>query len=179
MGAKVATFTENLQQNKTSTNSKDLTQEEINERVAILKRFRHLLEQQRNKFKEYLTVLEKQEEGIKSEDDTVIVAQAELEQQIVSNITSLQKVIVPIESLYKEKGITLTAEIPQIQKELSELQEAVLSQNEKNQSLLKEHMTQLRNQITKIGDPRFNPYAKKTSIYSQKTSIPSIIDVEV
>ena len=63
--------------------------------------------------------------------------------------------------------------------ELSELQEAVLSQNEKNQSLLKEHMTQLRNQITKIGDPRFNPYAKKTSIYSQKTSIPSIIDVEV
>ena len=178
MGAKVATFTD-FQQNKTSTNSNDLSQDEINERVAILKRFRHLLEQQRNKFKEYLVVLEKQEEGIKSEDDTVIVAQAELERQIVSNISNLQKVIVPIETMYKEKGITLTAEIPQIQKELTELQEAVLTQNEKNQSLLKEHMEELKSRISNFSNPKFNPYAKNTSIYSQKTSTPSIIDVEI
>ena len=156
----MATFTENLQQNQTSTNSNNLSQDEINERVAILKRFRHLLEQQRNKFKEYLVVLEKQEEGIKSEDDTVIVAQAELEQQIVSNITNLQKVIVPIENMYKEKGITLSAEIPQIQKELTELQEAVLTQNEKNQSLLKEHMVELKSRISNFSNPKFNPYAK-------------------
>ena len=175
----MATFTQNFQQNQTSTNSNDLSQEEINERVAILKRFRHLLEQQRNKFKEYLVVLEKQEEGIKSEDDTVIVAQAELERQIVSNISNLQKVIVPIETMYKEKGITLTAEIPQIQKELTELQEAVLTQNEKNQSLLKEHMEELKSSISNFSNPKFNPYAKNTSIYSQKTSTPSIIDVEI
>ena len=128
---------------------------------------------------EYLVVLEKQEEGIKSEDDTVIVAQAELEQQIVSNITNLQKVIVPIEKMYKEKGITLTAEIPQIQKELTELQEAVLTQNEKNRTLLKEHIVQIRNRISNFSNPRMNPYAKNTSIYSQKVSTPSIIDVEI
>ncbi|MEE0878778.1 MAG: flagellar biosynthesis protein FlgN [Treponemataceae bacterium] len=173
----MATLTENFI-NETK-NSKELSQEEINERVAILKRFRHLLEQQRNKFKEYLVVLEKQEQGIKSEDDTVIVAQAELEQQIVSNITNLQKVIVPIENMYKEKGIALSAEIPQIQKELTELQKAVLTQNEKNQSLLKEHMIELKNRISNFSNPRFNPYAKNTSIYSQKTSTPSIIDVEI
>ena len=173
----MATLTENFI-NETK-NSKELSQEEINERVAILKRFRHLLEQQRNKFKEYLVVLEKQEQGIKSEDDTVIVAQAELEQQIVSNITNLQKVIVPIENMYKEKGIALSAEIPQIQKELTELLKAVLTQNEKNQSLLKEHMIELKNRISNFSNPRFNPYAKNTSIYSQKTSTPSIIDVEI
>ena len=175
----MATFTQNFQQNQTSTNSNNLTQNEINERVAILKRFRHLLEQQRNKFKEYLDVLQKQEEGIKSEDDTVIVAQAELEQQIVSNISNLQKVIVPIETMYKEKGITLTAEIPQIQKELTDLQEAVLTQNEKNRTLLKEHIVQILNRISKFSNTKFNPYAKNTSIYSQKTSTPSIIDVEI
>ena len=173
----MATLTENFI-NETK-NSKELSQEEINERVAILKRFRHLLEQQRNKFKEYLDVLQKQEEGIKAENDTLIVAQAELEQQIVSNITNLQKVIVPIENMYKEKGIALSAEIPQIQKELTELQEAVLTQNEKNQSLLKEHMIELKNRISNFSNPRFNPYAKNTSIYSQKTSTPSIIDVEI
>ena len=111
--------------------------------------------------------------------DAVIVAQAELEQQIVSNITNLQKVIVPIENMYKEKGIALSAEIPQIQKELTELQKAVLTQNEKNQSLLKEHMVELKNRISNFSNPRFNPYAKNTSIYSQKTSTPSIIDVEI
>lgn len=169
----------NFNQNNGTKDSENLTQEEINERVAILKRFRHLLEQQRNKFKEYLTVLEKQEKGIASEDDTVIVAQAELEQQIVSNIANLQKVIVPMEALYKEKGIKLTSEIPQIQKELSELQEAVLVQNEKNRTLLKEHITQIRNRISQFSDPRHNPYAKNTSIYSQKVSTPSIIDIEI
>ena len=82
-------------------------------------------------------------------------------------------------NLYKEKGITLTAEIPQIQKELTELQEAVLTQNEKNRTLLKEHITQIRNRISNFSDPRRNPYAKNTSIYSQKVSTPSIIDVEI
>ena len=95
----MATILNNYNQNNGTKDSENLTQEEINERIAILKRFRHLLEQQRNKFKEYLTVLEKQEKGIASEDDTVIVAQAELEQQIVSNITNLQKVIVPMEAI--------------------------------------------------------------------------------
>lgn len=38
-----------------------LNDSEIAERVAILKRFRSLLEEQRLKFREYLTVLEKQE----------------------------------------------------------------------------------------------------------------------
>ncbi len=35
-----------------------LTQEEINERVAVLHRLRNLLEQQREKFRQYLNVLE-------------------------------------------------------------------------------------------------------------------------
>ena len=77
------------------------------------------------------------------------------------------------------RRITNTKEIPQIQKELTELQEAVLTQNEKNQSLLKEHVVQIRNKIANISNHRFNPYAKNTSIYSQKTSTPSIIDLEV
>ena len=35
----------------------ELTQAQIDERIAVLKRFRTLLEQQRNKFREYLHVL--------------------------------------------------------------------------------------------------------------------------
>ena len=52
-------------------------------------------------------------------------------------------------------------------------------QNEKNRTLLKEHITQIRNRISQFSDPRHNPYAKNTSIYSQKVSTPSIIDIEI
>ena len=49
----MATLLNNYNQNNGTKDSENLTQEEINERIAILKRFRHLLEQQRNKFKNH------------------------------------------------------------------------------------------------------------------------------
>ena len=60
----------------------ELTQEELNERVALLKKFRGLLEQQRAKFQEYLTVLEKQQDSISTENTDALLAHTELEQQI-------------------------------------------------------------------------------------------------
>ena len=81
--------------------TKELSQEELDERVAILRRFRSLLEQQRNKFREYLLVLEKQEGTIEAEDPDAIIAHSELEEQIVRNIGSLQKVIAPMQQLYQ------------------------------------------------------------------------------
>ena len=69
----------------------ELTQAQIDERIAVLKRFRTLLEQQRNKFREYLHVLECQQNKIEEEDGDALVAHAELEQQIVSNIQICRK----------------------------------------------------------------------------------------
>ena len=80
--------------------AKELSKEELDERIAILKRFRKLLEQQRNKFQEYLMVLESQEGRIEMEDGDSIAAHAELESQIVKNLASLQKVIVPMQGMY-------------------------------------------------------------------------------
>ena len=77
-----------------------LTQAELDERILILKRFRSLLEQQRTKFQEYLKVLEAQESKISEEDAEALLAHSELETEIVANIGSLQKVIVPMQDLY-------------------------------------------------------------------------------
>ena len=60
----------------------EISQAELDERVAILRKFRALLEQQRKKFQEYLAVLEKQEHSIEEEDTEALVAHAELEQAI-------------------------------------------------------------------------------------------------
>lgn len=152
-----------------------ISQEELNERVALLRKFRSLLEQQRAKFQEYLTVLEKQENSIESENSEVLLAHTELEQQVVANIANLQKVIVPMSELYKEKGAHLEeASVNSIQKELDDLQQKVLAQNEKNRELLKTHIASIRTQIASLK----NPYKNARSVYAEKAAVGKLVAVE-
>ena len=158
----------------------ELTDEELNERVAILRRFRILLEQQRSKFQEYLNVLEKQEGAISKEDTNAIISHAELEQQVVAGIKNLQKVIVPMSEIYKSSAQNVTSEndkfVESIQNELEKLQDKVLAQNQKNRELLKKHLVQIRSQIENFK----NPYRKNRSIYaSAQTAHGSLVAVEV
>lgn len=153
----------------------EISQEELNERIALLKKFRSLLLQQRKKFQEYLTVLEKQETSIESENSEKLLAHTELEQQVVSNIMNLQKVIVPMSELYKERGAHLEEEsVVAIQKDLDDLQQKVLEQNAKNRELLKAHIVQLRSQISSLK----NPYKNNRSIYAEKATVGNLVAVE-
>ena len=139
----------------------EISQEELNERVAILRKFRSLLEQQREKFREYLKVLEKQETSIEKEDSEKLLAHTELEQQVLSNIMNLQKVIVPMSEIYQKKNSNKDeASVIEIQNDLAELQHKVLLQNQKNRELLKTHIVEIRRQI----DSLKNPY-KNADIY--------------
>ena len=146
----------------------DISKEELEERVAIIHRFKALLEQQRGKFQEYLTVLEKQQDSITSENPDNLLAHTELEQQIVKNLSNLQKVIVPMKKLYNAgSGSAATsaqedAEIMKIQNDLSDLQSKVMKQNEINRDVLKVHIEQLRTQITNFK----NPYKNNRSVYA-------------
>ena len=153
----------------------EISQEELNERVALLKKFRSLLIQQRAKFQEYLTVLEKQENSIETENSENLLAHTELEQQIVANIMNLQKVIVPMSELYKERGAHLEEEsVTSIQKELDNLQKQVLVQNERNRELLKNHIVQIRTQIASLK----NPYKNNRSVYEKKETVGKLVAVE-
>lgn len=158
----------------------ELTDEELNERVAILRRFRTLLEQQRSKFQEYLNVLEKQENAISAEDTNAIINHAELEQQVVAGIKNLQKVIVPMSEMYKSSAKNANSEsdksVESIQNELEKLQGKVLEQNQKNRELLKKHLVQIRSQIENFK----NPYRKNRSIYaSAQNAHGSLVAFEV
>lgn len=154
----------------------EITQEELNERVAILRRFKSLLEEQRGKFREYLTVLEKQQDSITSENPESLLAHTELEQQVVKNIANLQKVIVPMSKMYKANAGN-DASIQKIQNELSDLQDKVLKQNAINRDLLKFHIEQLRAQIAGFK----NPYKANRSVYAnvQTQNVATMVHVEV
>ena len=156
----------------------ELTQQELDERVALLRKFRSLLEQQSNKFREYLTVLEKQENSITSENPETLIAHTELEQQVVKNIASLQKVIIPMQKMYKAAvPMAHTAEeasINEIQNELNTLQDKVLKQNQINRDLLRSHIETIRAQIQNFK----NPYRNIKSVYAQPQHVASLVEVE-
>ena len=153
----------------------EISAQELEERVALLKKFRSLLQQQRDKFREYLTVLEKQENSITTENADALLAHTELEQQVVSNIMNLQKVIVPMSDLYKERGgDQKEASITSLQNDLSDLQDKVLAQNKKNRDLLRSHIASIRTQISAFR----NPYKNRRSVYAEKSGTGSVVMVE-
>ena len=156
----------------------EITQQELDERVALLRKFRSLLEQQRNKFREYLTVLEKQQDSITKENPENLIAHTELEQQVVRNIANLQKVIVPMSKMYKASvPMAHTADdagITQIQNELNDLQTRVLKQNQINRDLLRAHIESIRTQIQNFK----NPYKNIKSVYAQPQRVASLVEVE-
>ena len=159
-------------------NMEEITQQELEERVALLRKFRGLLEQQRNKFQEYLTVLEKQQNSITSENPETLIAHTELEQQVVKNIANLQKVIIPMAKMYKASvPMAHTDEelsINKIQNELNDLQSKVLKQNEINRDQLRGHIESIRAQIQNVK----NPYKNARSVYAQPQRVATLVEVE-
>lgn len=156
----------------------ELTQAEIDERIAILRRFRSLLEQQREKFREYLQVLESQSKTIEMENTDSLLAHTELEQQIASHIISLQKVIKPMEVMYQESirnGGTEEQEIPRLQADLENLQRQVLERNQANRNLLKVHIGQLKERISATT----NPYRHNKSVYAQSAQVATRINISI
>ncbi len=159
----------------------DISQEELNERVAILRRFRTLLEQQRGKFREYLTVLEKQQDSISNENTEALLAHTELEQQVVKNLMNLQKVVVPMRQMYNSVSASTPASaeaeqrtIENLQQDLTDLQEKVLAQNKINRELLKVHIGQIKMQLAGLK----NPYKNVHSVYAQKQPVSQLVEVE-
>ena len=153
-----------------------LNDSEIAERIAVLKRFRSLLEQQRLKFHEYLTVLEKQEKSISDENTDAVLQHTELEESIIAEIFTIQKVIDPLEYMYTAMcNATTHTHIPRLKTDLDDLQKRVLAQNKKNRELLQTHLIGLRQQIASLK----RPYAHKESIYAGTVRTATLVDLSL
>ena len=161
----------------------EISEDELNERVRVLRRFRSLLEMQRKKFYDYLEILEKQQDSINAENADIVASHAELETQVVEGICNLQKVIVPMAKLYYGgtaggvKSGSVAAEderVREIQSDLNRLQTQVLAQNKKNRALLKSYLVHLREQI----DTFQNPYAGRQSVYAAAAASGALVALD-
>jgi hypothetical protein len=152
--------------------------EELARRVAVLKRFRELLLAQRERFRSYLEVLDKQKDVIEQGSTEDLIAHVEMEEKIVADIFSIQKVIDPLEDLYRaayaENSGPVPGEIPNLKAALEGLKNEAVVRTGRNKELLSKRMTEIRSEIKGL---RANPYAGRSSIYAE-TSAPSMIDIK-
>ncbi|EGC78430.1 hypothetical protein [Treponema denticola] len=153
-----------------------LSRQEIDQRVAVLKRFKALLQEQRKKFSDYLVVLETQERSIHEENIDALVHHTELEQSIIGDIFTIQKVIDPIEEMYRlgmpDKDDT---EVVRLKSDLNKLQSQVIDQNQKNRELLQSRMADLRQEMISIKpDYRYS----KQALSKQEISA-SLVDISI
>jgi hypothetical protein len=149
----------------------DLAPEELWQRVSILKRFRELLTAQRERFRNYLEVLDKQKDSIEKGSPEELESQVELEECIIADIFSIQKVIKPLEKMYEVfpalsgqpvspfagkaasaiglKGQILgeEANINGLKSALETLQNEVAVRIERNKELLSTRMVEIRSEM--------------------------------
>jgi len=125
----------------------DLNENELEQRIHVLRSLRRHLIAQRAKFRSYLDLLEREEQAILSEDVDKLHAQAQMEASIVREITTLQKVIDPLASLYRTAFPQTEQSIPPLQAGLERLKRDVLHKNAHNRMLLKGRMSEIRQEI--------------------------------
>jgi len=169
------------------TTTTDIDSAELAQRVAILKRFKILLSQQRERFKSYLDLLDKQQNVIESGSAEDLLTYVEIEEKIVADIFSIQKVIDPLEEMYNSLVTDHTAhisikmenggqeEVPTLKASLENLKNEAVIRSTKNKELLSKRMLELRQEIKTL---RNNPYAASgRSAYSNSNKA-SLVDVQ-
>ena len=163
----------------------DISSAELKQRVAVLKRFKELLKTQRDRFHAYLDTLDRQKDVIERGSADDLIKHVELEERIVADIFSMQKVIDPLEMMYqsakvesqvKEKKIggdtSDGEEVFGLKQALAGLREEAVVRSARNRELLTKRMAELRAEIKTL---RNNPYAGRVS---SNTVVPMQIDLK-
>jgi len=162
----------------------DISPAELSQRVAVIKRFKELLQAQRDRFNEYLGALDKQKELIQAGSAEDLIQHVELEEKIVADIFSIQKVIDPLEEMYQSTraespATTANDEVSRAGDEVSSLKEVLDSlkseaviRAEQNRELLAKRMEELRSEIKSL---KGGAYARRPF---NNDPTPTLVDIK-
>jgi len=164
---------------ESNTTAIDIDDAELAQRVAVLKRFKTLLTQQRDRFHNYLDLLDKQQGVIESGSAEDLLNYVEIEEKIVADIFSIQKVIDPLEEMYYSvvgHGTVLNnEEVPSLKASLENLKSEAVIRSSKNKEMLSKRMLELRQEIKTL---RNNPYAAGGRNAYSNSNTASLIDIK-
>ena len=168
-----------------SASKTNISASELKSRVAVIKRFKELLQAQRDRFRAYLDALDKQKDVIESGTADDLILHVELEEKIVTDIFSIQKVIDPLEEMYhsirhesaipqpREKGKPSGGDdVTGLKEALESLKAEAVIRSERNRELLSRRMAELRSEIKSL---RNNAYSQRPR---DNTPTPTHIDIK-
>jgi predicted phage gp36 major capsid-like protein len=155
-----------------------LSREELDRRVAILRRFRALLAEQRDHFRAYLEELDKQKDVIENGSAEQLLAHVDLEEKIVAEIFAVQKVIDPLDNMYQAAGGPepgKTDEVRSLKSALEGLKKEAAVRSGRNKELLYRRMADIRVELESL---RAKP-CPSGGAYSAKNrpAAPTLIDI--
>ncbi|MDR1838627.1 MAG: flagellar biosynthesis protein FlgN [Treponema sp.] len=169
--------------NPTTAAIGEIDSAELTQRVAVLKRFKALLTQQRDRFRSYLDLLDKQQNVIESGSAEDLLSYVEIEERIVADIYSIQKVIDPLEKMYysviAEKSPEKTGnpdEVPSLKASLEKLKNEAVMRSTKNRELLSKRMLELRSEIKALRNNPYSANARRSGFGETNTA--SLVDIK-
>ena len=143
-----------------------LSKEEVERRVALLKRLKTTLHQQREKFQTYLKVLDAEKASIETDAVDTLRAQVELEEELVVDIHAIQKVIDPLEAVLQQTYSGASDdETLDLRASLETLKTQVQEKSRENRGLLSRSMESLQGEMVRVR-PQVrsrNPYAARAA----------------
>ena len=158
-----------------STKSNALSSSELSQRVALIKRFKELLKAQRERLRVYLDSLDRQKDIIQGGTTDDLIRHVELEENIITDIFSIQKVIDPLEKMYhsvkQEVPLSEGREVSGLKETLENLKAEAVVRSERNKELLSKRMIEIRSEIKSL---RNNPYNRRRS---EPAAAPTQVDI--
>jgi hypothetical protein len=151
----------------------DLPQRELQERIALLNRFRALLTEQRDRFRSYINVLEKQEETMAKGSVETLISHVDMEEKIVADIFAIQKVIMPLRDILPDASVDTDTGLYDLDAAVNELKTEAAGRAKRNKELLERRMEEIKGELNDLrAATAFN---RRRSPYSG--SSPSFVDI--
>jgi len=150
-----------------------LTQSEVEKRVALLKRLKTTLAQQREKFQTYLQVLDAEKASIEGDAVETLRTQVELEEGLVVEIHAIQKVIDPLEAVLKQayQGSS-DDEVADLRISLDTLRAKVQERSRENRGLLSRSMEAIEHEIVRV-----RPQVRSRNPYGASRASSLLVDI--
>ena len=119
-------------------------QNELNERIAFLHRFKNVLITQRERFQAYLDILERGE-GATGSPDEILEFHVALEEAVVRDIALFERSIRPLEAIYEAEHSDNDppGDIPQIREALTRTREELVARTRTNRAVLRRQIEEL------------------------------------
>lgn len=145
---------------------------ELSERIAVLRRYRQMLELQRSRLQDYLNLLDTREAALKRSDFDGLETYTLLEQQVIKGIMDVQHCIDPLADMYIRLIPEGSQDIDELQLRLENLRQKVMLRNAEGRAILKQHMSALKTEIDSLRIP-YNA----SSVYV-RAAAPQMVDIK-